>query len=210
MAQFNKGILGGFSGKVGTVVGAKWRDKYVMRSLPAKSKRTATPAQAKQRAKFSMAAKFIAPLKPITDKYFGEFQGSKSRTNLAMSHQILSSIIESGNGKLTINYENVVIAKGVLPNVHVTEKIVADSKLTLNWIANANKNLAKDNDKLVVVAYSNEFHEFFIDTSTVERSAGTYTADVDETFTQENIEVWIFFVAADGSINSTSSYLRKE
>jgi hypothetical protein len=36
MGTFNKGILGGFSGKVGTVVGFNWRGLDVMRSLPKK------------------------------------------------------------------------------------------------------------------------------------------------------------------------------
>ena len=34
MATFEKGILGGFSGKVGNVVGSRWRGKNIMRSLP--------------------------------------------------------------------------------------------------------------------------------------------------------------------------------
>jgi hypothetical protein len=42
MAKFNKGILGGFSGTVGTVVGANWRGMDVMRSRPKKSGSTPT------------------------------------------------------------------------------------------------------------------------------------------------------------------------
>lgn len=34
MATLNKGILGGFSGKVGTVVGANWRGLDIIRSRP--------------------------------------------------------------------------------------------------------------------------------------------------------------------------------
>ncbi len=32
MAEIKKGILGGFSGKVGTVVGVNWRGKDIIRS----------------------------------------------------------------------------------------------------------------------------------------------------------------------------------
>ena len=45
MGTYNKGILGAFSGKVGPVVGATWRGKEVMRSLPKKSNRLATTYQ---------------------------------------------------------------------------------------------------------------------------------------------------------------------
>ena len=34
MAEIKKGILGGFSGKVGPVVGANWRGKDIIRSTP--------------------------------------------------------------------------------------------------------------------------------------------------------------------------------
>ncbi|HJV78940.1 MAG TPA: hypothetical protein VJ602_11205 [Paludibacter sp.] len=34
MAIFSKGILGGFSGKVGNVIGSTWRGKDVLRNLP--------------------------------------------------------------------------------------------------------------------------------------------------------------------------------
>ena len=54
MGTYNKGILGAFSGKVGPVVGATWRGKDVMRSLPKKSNRLATAFQQQQRSKFAM------------------------------------------------------------------------------------------------------------------------------------------------------------
>jgi hypothetical protein len=52
MGTYNKGILGAFSGKVGPVVGASWRGKEVMRSLPKKSGRAATSTQLLQRLKY--------------------------------------------------------------------------------------------------------------------------------------------------------------
>ena len=42
MANISKGILGGFSGKVGTIVGANYRGKDIIRSVPKKSGRKPT------------------------------------------------------------------------------------------------------------------------------------------------------------------------
>ena len=39
MARITKGILGGFSVKVGTVVGANWSGKDIIRSVPKLSKK---------------------------------------------------------------------------------------------------------------------------------------------------------------------------
>ena len=48
MAIFSKGILGGFSGKVGNVIGSSWRGKDVLRSLPTKRNWVATQSQLDQ------------------------------------------------------------------------------------------------------------------------------------------------------------------
>ncbi len=58
MATIVKGILGGFSGKVGTVVGANWRGKDIIRSRPKPSKKPPTDKQVIQQLKFKMAVTF--------------------------------------------------------------------------------------------------------------------------------------------------------
>lgn len=72
MAKYKQGILGSFSGKVGSVVGSSWRGKAYMRALPAKVSNPRTPAQtaARQRMaalsgtlkhfKFAIAAGFTS------------------------------------------------------------------------------------------------------------------------------------------------------
>lgn len=62
MATLNKGILGGFSGKVGTVVGANWRGLDIIRSRPKISKRNPTEKQLEQQMKFKLAISFLQPL----------------------------------------------------------------------------------------------------------------------------------------------------
>ena len=59
MGTFEKGVLGGFNGKVGTVVGSTWKGKSVMRSKPP-SKRSGPPsaAQLVVQAKFTLMTKF--------------------------------------------------------------------------------------------------------------------------------------------------------
>ena len=42
MAEIKKGILGGFSGKVGTVVGVNWRGRDIIKKKKKKSKRRST------------------------------------------------------------------------------------------------------------------------------------------------------------------------
>ena len=49
MGKIKQGILGGFKGKVGTVIGASWNGIAYMRGLPQSIKNPKTPAQQAQR-----------------------------------------------------------------------------------------------------------------------------------------------------------------
>ena len=113
MATFNKGILGGFSGKVGTVVGANWRGKDIMRSLPKPSQKEPTEKQLLQQAKFKLAVSFLQPLKTIQSQYFGSGSGVKSRVNLATSYTI-NEAMQVVAGVLELMYNKVLITKGEL------------------------------------------------------------------------------------------------
>ena len=71
MGTYNKGILGPFSGKVGTVVGANWRGKDIMRSLPKKTNRTLSEMQLLQRQLFATVSEFLIPISPVLSLYLG-------------------------------------------------------------------------------------------------------------------------------------------
>ena len=62
MGKIRKGVLGGFSGTVGTVVGGNWNGIQYMRSLPDVRKTTNSVAVEVQKAKFTLAANFLRPL----------------------------------------------------------------------------------------------------------------------------------------------------
>ena len=59
MGIINQGILGGFSGKVGPIVGFHWKSKYYIRARAAKVSNPRTPKQQEQRGKFATAFSFL-------------------------------------------------------------------------------------------------------------------------------------------------------
>ena len=79
MGTYNKGILGPFSGKVGTVIGVTWRGMDIMRSLPKKGNHTPTAIQLLQREKFSFVTDFLTPINPVLSRFYGANSGSKTR-----------------------------------------------------------------------------------------------------------------------------------
>lgn len=62
MGKINKGsgMLGGFSGTVGTVVGGNWRGIETMCAVAKPGKGGTTQSQISQQLKFALVAKFLA------------------------------------------------------------------------------------------------------------------------------------------------------
>lgn len=64
MGEIKQGILGGFSGKVGTVIGSTWKDVSYMRAMAISVSNPRTPKQQTQRGKFAMSLNFLRSITP--------------------------------------------------------------------------------------------------------------------------------------------------
>lgn len=206
MGVIQKGILGGFSGKVGTVVGANWRGKDVIRSLPKKSRRMATEQQEMQRLKFTLVAKFLSPVKPIVSAYFGQPAGEKSRYNLATSYH-LTEAVTGDNPDFSIDFPKVILTKGDLLGLEAPEaNPEANATLSFSWIDNSGQGQAVAEDLVLVMVY-NESKSSFEYRQTAVRSAGTFTFDLPSHWSGDTVHCWLSALAIDGKKYSLSRYI---
>ena len=156
MGSIAKGILGGFSGKVGTVIGGTWKGIDFMRSRPSRTNRPATAKQLVQHAKFSLATKFVATMNKLLMVTFNNYAIEMTGTNSALSY-LLKNAITGVYPNLAIDYASVLVSRGDLPNA--TNPIAAAAGggiIKFTWTANVGVGIAKDTDKAVMVVYCNE------------------------------------------------------
>ena len=132
MGTYNKGILGAFSGKVGPVVGANWRGKDIMRSLPKKSKRRASAIQMQQRQKFAMVSELLNGLQPVIKRYYGSDGGLKTRRNQLMSY-LLKEALMYNDPDFEYPEEGRLVFHFGMPLVDV-ELILAKRGLLMSWV----------------------------------------------------------------------------
>jgi hypothetical protein len=152
MGTYNKGILGAFSGKVGPVVGASWRGKEVMRSLPKKSNRVASATQLLQRQKFSMVNDFLGGLQPVIKRYYGSDSGIKTRRNQAMSYLMREALVFN-DPDFEWDYTKVLISRGDLTGMEDATLDVAAGAISVIWTDNSDQGEAAADDVLVLVVY---------------------------------------------------------
>ncbi|MBV6879867.1 DUF6266 family protein [Epilithonimonas ginsengisoli] len=207
MATFNKGILGGFSGKVGTVVGANWRGKDIMRSLPKPSLKEPTEKQLLQQARFKLAVAFLQPLKTILSQYFGSSSGVKSRVNLATSYTINEAMqVVAGIPELVHN--KVLITKGELTGFqNAILNTQAGGVLDLEWEDNSAQGNASASDQVSLVSYCKELNDFQIFEDIVVRSDLMASVTLPNFCIGKTIEVWAFLNTEKQTFASNSFYL---
>ena len=212
MGKITKGVLGGFRGKTGTVIGAKWRGQYVIKSLPEKSSKPASLGQLNQRAKFGMMIRFLKRAKPYIDYGFGTNGTGPTPMNEALSYN-LSVGIKTTAGVAAIDYANLLLAKGDIPGAAGVVVTPASRMLKLVWDAYQEEGLDSVNTALRntdTVAYF--VHNPVTNISlrgTVGGTRATMSANapISSSFTGTPCHLWIFFKSADDRFISNSQYL---
>ena len=207
MATISKGILGGFSGTVGPVVGANWRGMDVIRSRPKSSKRTPSERQLEQQLKFKLAISFLQPIKSIQSLYFGMGSGVKSRVNMAVSYTI-STAIQMVAGLPELIFNKVLITRGELTsfqNAVLTTQ--PGGVLHLEWEDNSTQGDAAPKDQVSIVCYCAELNNWEIYEGIVMRSDLMADVTLPAYCLGKTMEVYAFLNNEKQTAASTSLYL---
>lgn len=208
MGTFRKGILGGFSGTVGTVVGGNWKGVDYMRSRPVTKKNAKTPAQDVQRLKFSMASKLLRSMKPLLAITFKEGNARMTGSNSALSY-LLKNAIMGEYPDFQIDYRMLLVARGVLPGVVAPiASAAATPVVNFTWQSNEGIGIAAANDKAIVVAYHPPTNSTHYVIGKAFRNSGTATLDLPM-LKGEEVETYIAFIDDSGKEVSPSQYTGK-
>lgn len=207
MARITKGILGGFSGKVGTVVGASFRGQDIIRSKPKPSSKKPTDKQLLQQAKFSLTIAFLQPLKPIQHKYFGVKSGAKSEVNLAVSYFLKNAIQVIANIPELL-YTKILITKGDLTGFqNLTALPQANQVIEISWEDNSTQGNANATDQVNLVCYSEVLGSFEIFELLATRADLTTQVTLPALYANLDVHVWAYLNNAAESVACNSNYL---
>lgn len=153
MAIAKDGLLGGFSGKVGNVVGLQLNGKNIMRAAPKTSKRPPTEKQKIQRLKFALAVEFTKPFLFVTQQFFNHNVFSGERRNLVIAYT-LQNVIALQDGEWHIEWSKFLVSNGDLAGFHQLEFEVIGEELFINWKDNCNQAFAHQEDEVHLVMAS--------------------------------------------------------
>ncbi len=201
MGKYNQGILGPFTGKVGSIVGSSWKGVNYIKSLPGPNSSN-TEAQQKQRSRFksvvSLASSLMSSLiRPVWNLVSGKMTGYNLfvKTNMP-------AFDESGT---LVNYSDFHASVGVLPlpeNLNIQDDADVVSGIEVSWKDESATGIGNADDKLHLLVMTSE--KVHIVNSAVVRSdeSGEITLPVSV----GEIHVYAFFGTAAGDKFSPDSY----
>ena len=202
MGHIRKGILGGFSGKVGTVVGASWKQTTYMRSLPRKTKNPRTLAQRRQMSKFGLAVALLRPLIAVLRIGWKLYAKHQTAFNACTAYT-LANAIKGTFPNFQIDYPKVMISRGSLTPIQAPTIAGSSGKITISWNNNSGIGNAKPTDKLLLALVNPTKNEVVTRFNETERSEGTQPLSVPH-WVGDKIHAYFGFVSDDGKEVSDS------
>ena len=197
MAKINNGILGGFSGKVGTVVGATWRDIDYMRAVAHPRRSPASSAELLQQAKMAIVSSFLRPLKSLLNIGFRDFARKKTGANAAQSYNMKNAVILKDND-VAILCSETLVCRGDLPNVKEAVAGPAEKGL-VNFAWKDNTGLGKANamDKAILVVVCHAYDGCIYTMEGGLRGDGAAVIPVSG-YSGQEVQTWLSFLSKDG------------
>ncbi len=204
MAIIQNGILGGFAGTVGTVVGGRWRGIDYMRGRSTSRKSSNSSLQTDQRLKFAVASRFLQNMKDLLTIGFRGQGIRMTEVNSALGYT-LKNAITGTYPDFKIAYPQVLVTRGNLPNAAAPAAVAeATGIIRFNWTDNSGTGKARASDKALLVAYCEALKQavFIIEPL---RNASTGVLNIPA-FSGQIVQTWISFRTDNGKDIASSLF----
>ena len=153
MGKIKQGILGGFNGTVGTVIGGSWKGLSYMRGKAQSIRNPRTEKQMAQRIKFGLAQKFVKVMTAYLQVGFRNYTQHQTATNAAMSHTVRNCMAGT-YPVFGIDPGKVLVSSGsLMPGRFCTVK-VADNVASFAWEDNSDESHAAIDDFAMPLIYN--------------------------------------------------------
>ena len=206
MGKISQGILGGFSGKVGTVIGGNWKGIDYMRSKAAKVTNPNSKAQKDQRSKFSLVLSFLQPITAFIKIGFKDYAIKMPTFNSAMSYNVKNAIT-GAYPNYSMDYAQALDSRGSLAGaLNPASNSAAAGEVTFTWDDNSVESNANVDDLTMLLALNPDKNEAVFTTEGSTRAAGTQTLTVPDSYSGDSVECFIAFISVDGQV-ANSKYI---
>lgn len=207
MGKIGRGILGGVSGKVANVVGARWKGIDYIRAKPQSVANPRTLLQVNQRTKFALVLRFLQPNLNFIKIGYKNYAVKKSQFNSAMSF-ILNNAIIGVSPDFEIDYSLALLSRGNLAGaLNPVFDLSTPGQVQFSWDDNSTDGNALATDKVMVVAFNPLKGESVYLTEGATRADLSQTIIIPNSYAGDDLQLFISFMNADETQLSNSIYI---
>ncbi len=191
---------GSFRGKVGHLIYSSWKGTPTVREESTNINRPNTIGQQSQTTRIRMASNLIGALSPILKTGFQAPKTCKTGMNEARSY-FYKNVVAGTFPNQYIDYEKVMVSRGVIPAPFDLTVEFAERQLTLTWNTSISNPLTRHEDFMAVVFFypglinpntKESTARLFYNKQTARRRDGTVTVMVPDNHPMPS-HCWIFF-----------------
>lgn len=205
MGKIKQGILGGFSGKVGSVIGGSWKGISFMRGIAASVANPQSVPQLTQRQKFAVIMGFLQPLSEFLKIGFKNYAVQMTAMNAAMSYN-LENALQGAYPNFTVDYASALVARGNLaPSLNAAAAAGVAGTVVFTWEDNSGEIGASTLDNTLLVIYNPVKHQAVTVNKLAERADGTQTVTVPDSFSGDTVQCYLAFISAGGGFEISNS-----
>ena len=207
MGTINEGIMGGFSGSVGTVVGGNWKGIDYMRAKTSNRSDAKSNSQLIQRAKFSAIIQFLKPLKEFLRVGFKSQAVGKSAFNAATSYH-MENALTGTFPDFQIDFSKVMVSRGSLPGALNPAAVPGSAaEIVFSWDNNSSKIYASADDKVVLVIYNPLKESVLSILGGNSRLSGSQRVALPANFSGDEVHCYIAFQKSNQGVISDSRFV---
>ena len=202
MARINRGILGGFKGKVANVVGSSWKGIETMRARPISVLNPRTTAQVNNRDRFSLVSLLAASMlssivKPLNDR----FAQKQSGYNLFCSR---NKDVFNASGAFV--GANLILSSGKLGDDSITSATKEGPTIVqVSWAAEPSGSYQQSTDLMYVAVIDVNGNVVGTSSGTTTRASGELQIDCGDHIVVATDRLYLASLRADGTMCSNSA-----
>lgn len=206
MGKIYQGILGPFSGKVGTVVGSIRKGQGYMRGLAASKKDARTESQVAQRAKFAITQKLLKGITPYLRVGYRGNTDTATPYNVATSKNV-KLCIAGKYPSLGFDPSKLVLSEGSLEGVEIYAASIKNNVATFTWTDNSDEQSANMNDFAMPMVYNFSKCKAIYSLEKASRVDGNTTLDITASWKNDKLSCYIAFAAVETYAVSDTIYI---
>lgn len=209
MGKANQGIFGGWTKKVGNVVGRIVQGQNVYSIYQPNVSNPRTVEQQQNRAKFTLLSRFMSAMLPAIRLGFRNLDGyeSGSAYSAALGYNSKLNIVGGSYPNYEILVNKAVISEGSVALPYDPSGSASEGEYTATWADNSGQGDAEASDIAVVVIYNQTKGECVVGERKDKRSDRTTKVSIPTAWVGDMGNAYLFMMRERNRTNSMSTHL---